>query len=486
MEDNKTKFLKGISVQTIITLLMGVLELLVFAIMSRLLTKEDFGYYAALLGIVTICTSITEAGLGAAIIQKKDASSSFVSTAFTLSWLMGAIGTVLMFLFAPLISNAIADDHLTLPLRIMSINIFLACIASVGKSVLIRDLKFKTYGTYEVMAYIFSSCIGIALAFFHFRLYAIMSISVCNFILLNIILYSRSVKLPKMHIVKSEVGGIFSFGGWLTLSVVVNQITQQLDKLFMPRWISVTALGAYNRPAGFLASITGKINGIFDTVLFPMLSKLQSDPERVQSIFIRSIKLLNSFSSVLFCVFFFNAHLIVYLFFGEKWLDLVPVFQIISIYVIFNIDNRLVDCFFRSLGYVKTGFYLRIIASIITLTLLCFGCKYGLEGAAIALVSANITTVVIKILTLSRKVNIHIFDVLRSFLIACKPMLLILPEGLIYLFTIQANLTTDFVAAIIMGITILIEFLAFPKLVGEEYANTIYSKIKPKFTLKKL
>ena len=71
MEDKKTTFFKGVSIQTIITALMGVLEILVFAIMSRLLSKEDFGYFAALTGIMTICTSITEAGHGASIIQKK-------------------------------------------------------------------------------------------------------------------------------------------------------------------------------------------------------------------------------------------------------------------------------------------------------------------------------------------------------------------------------------------------------------------------------
>lgn len=484
MSDNKTLFLKGVSVQSVITLVMGVLELVVFAVMSRLLSKEDFGYYAALMGVVAICTSITEAGLGAAIVQKKDATRPFVSTAFTLSWLMGATGTLLMFLFAPAIARTIADHHLILPLRIMSVNIFLACIASVGKAVLMRELKFKTYGTFEVLAYVFSSILGIALAFMGFGLYAIMSISVCNFVLLNLILYTRSVKLPKFKIEKKEVSGIFSFGGWLTLSVVVNQITQQLDKLFMPHWLSVTALGAYNRPSGFLSTITGKINGIFDTVLFPMLSKMQSDPEKVKSVFIRSIKLLNSLSSILFCLFFFNAHLIVSLFFGEKWIELVPVFQIISIYVIFNIDNRLVDCFFRSLGFVKLGYYLRVLAAVITFSLLFLGCKYELKGAAVALVTANIVTVNVKVFALSNKVNVSYLKVLTSFIIACKAMILPSAFGLVFLISVPNGLVADFALAIIMFLLIVFEFIFFPSFVGTEYKSSIHSMLVSK--LKKI
>ena len=64
-------FLKGLSVQTVFTFIMAVLEIVVFALMSRLLSKTDFGYFAALAGVMTIFQSISEAGLGAAVIQKK-------------------------------------------------------------------------------------------------------------------------------------------------------------------------------------------------------------------------------------------------------------------------------------------------------------------------------------------------------------------------------------------------------------------------------
>ena len=89
MTGNKSKFFKGVSVQSAITITIGLMELIVFSLMSRLLSKSDFGYFAALSGITTICTSLTEAGLGSAIIQKKDASISFIQTAFSLSWIFG-------------------------------------------------------------------------------------------------------------------------------------------------------------------------------------------------------------------------------------------------------------------------------------------------------------------------------------------------------------------------------------------------------------
>ena len=142
MASNSDKFFRGISVQTLVTITFGILEILVFSIMSRLLSKTDFGYFAAITGVMAILMSVSEAGLGSAVIQKKDASKSFISTAFTLSCIVGFVISALLFGFAPYLADLIADSTLTMPLRVMSINIFLYGIISIGNGVLYRRLAF--------------------------------------------------------------------------------------------------------------------------------------------------------------------------------------------------------------------------------------------------------------------------------------------------------------------------------------------------------
>ena len=485
MEDKKTTFFKGISVQTIVTSLMGILEILVFAIMSRLLTKEDFGYFAALTGIMTICTSITEAGLGASIVQKKDASEQFISTAFTLSLTFGLIGSIAIFILSPWLANVVADDHILLPMRVMSINIFLACSSSVGRNILLKGLRFKQIGVISVVAYTASSIIGISMAFYGMGLWSIVSISIINLLLFNALLYTRKIKLPNLNIHKQEVRGIVSYGSWLTLSVITNNITQQMDRIFLTKWTSVVVLGAYNRPAGFVGNIMNKINGIFDTVLFPMLSDMQNDQSKVQEVFLKAIALLNSFAIVLFAIFFFNAELIITIFFGNEWLELVPALRIISVFVIFNVDNRLVDCFFRSLGFVKLGFELRIFAAIITFCCLYLGTKYGVLGVATSLVTANAITVIIKICVLTIKLKLEPICIIKKWLISEKPLLPLLLIGIPYILYFEKNVLTDIFFAIIMGIVILCEFTLMPSFIGEEYSKTIYPIIKNKIKFNK-
>lgn len=473
------KLFKGISVQTIITITIGVIEIVVFSIMSRLLTKEDFGYYATMTALVSIFASISEAGLGSAVIQKKDASTNYLSTAFTLSLIVGSSLSLLLFILAPYLAVVVSDKTIVTPIRMMSIILLLNSVISIGRGILMRELKFLTVGVISIIAYIVSSIIGITMAYNGWGLYAVVTANVSNVLFVAILIIANSsVKLPRMNIFRKEAKEIFSFGGWLTMSVILNTITHQVDKLLLPKLISTSALGAYNRPAGFVSTITEKINGIFDTVLFPMLSGLQDDRIKVQAIFYRSIELLNSFSIILAAVFFFNAELIITIFFGQQWLDLVPILRIISIVVIFSVDNRLVDCFFRSLALVKLSFQLRAYATVQAFIFVILGAQFGIIGVAVSIMISNIVVILLKVFFLAKNIDASIIKIFSIMFFSMKPVLPILIVGIPFAFIANKTLIQMVVFAVIFTLIVLYEFVFKPTWVSKEYCNTIYPKVK--------
>lgn len=488
MSQNRTTTLfKGLSVQTIITIIMGILEIVFFAIMSRLLTKSDFGYFAAISGIMAICMSLSEAGLGSAVIQKKETSSEHLSTAFTLSCCIGAFFSIVLFLMSPHIASLIADETITLPLQFMSTTVFLHSLISIGNAILYRQLNFKKIGYINVTSYFTSCLIAVIMALCGYGLMSIVCMSVLYSLFTVILLFSFNIKIPKWGIRRSEVKGIISFGGWLTIGVIFNNIGHQLDKLVLSKWLSVEALGAYNRPAGFVNTISTKINGIFDSVLFPMLSELQDNKDKVQAIFIRAVSLLNSFSVILALIFFFNAELIITIFLGADWLELVPVMQIVAVSVIFNIDGRLVDCFFRSLNYVRTGTIIRFFSVLLTLSCLYIGVQHEIKGVAWGILIANVTIIIVKMIVLCLKVKTDISLMFKCWIIAWKPSIIPSVFGIIYMFMPHTFLSNVFFA-LTFALIIISEFILFPNMVGKEYVKTVYPiifKIREKVLKKK-
>lgn len=474
-------FLKGISITTVFTIATGVLGIVYFAVMSRLLTKADFGYFAALTGVMTVISSIADAGLGAAIIQKKDADKSFISTAFTMSFLLGLSCFLLVFFLAPVLARMVADYYLTTPIRVMSVTLLFNSFTSVANAQLYRKLQFKRIGTISFLSNIFNTALSVALAIKGFGLYAMIAYATFGPFLTMILLYTTSAKVPKLGIQKGYVKGIFSFGGWLTLSVICNKIATYIDRLVLPKMTSVETLGAYTRPASFTSNLTGALTDIMDKVLFPMLSDIQDNRQAAINIFYRATELLNAFSAILGCILFFNAELIITIFFGKEWLDLVPVMRVVSLTSVFFIDTQLVDCFFRSLNFVKTGFFIRLFALFWNLFCIYWGAKYGVMGIAASLAFANISVIILKMLVLNKKLGARKRIMFAKWISSWKVAILPIAIGSIYLLLIpQTSVLTDILFAIFFGGVILYEFIFRPSLVGDEYSKYIYPKISVK------
>lgn len=478
MAKSKTdELFNGMSVQTIALIVTAVVEMLMFSFWSRHLSKQDFGYMAAIGGILSIVECISSAGLGSAIVQKKDASKEFISTAFTLSFILGVIGMLVVFVFAPQLALLVADDeYLSTPLRIMSINILLLTLLSVSNNQLIKQLRFKRNAIISIASYVCASIIGIILALKGYGLYALIAVSIATPLLSLIFIYLTSLKIPRLGIHKQYVSGIVSYGGWLTAGSLFNAFTIKADSLMLSRLLSVEALGAYNRPAGFVNTISTKINSVFDTVLFPLLSGIQDDTKKVHDVLLRSISLLNSCSIVLASIFFFNAELIITVFFGSQWLDLVPIMRIVSIAIVFKIDGRLVDCFFRSLNLVRLGAILRFVQGGIVIVAIVIGARFGIIGVAVAITLSDIFVILMKVLALVLNVKVSVQEVAKRWLLSWRSVLPILAISIPYLL-IPHSLVVNIIYAVIFALVFLCEFLIWPQVVGQDYASTVGPQI---------
>ena len=370
--NNTEKVFRGLSSQAIVSIAYGVLSLVGFSFFSRILDKEDFGYYAAIGAILIIFQSLSEAGIGAAIIQKKDADKNYIDTAFTFSFILGFLFTILVIVFARPLAFLVSDEKIILPLKIMSVTLMLSSLSGVANAMFMRKLSFFKAGLFKILAYLLSVTIGVVMAIKGFGLYAIITYTVLNALFYTIILFVFADYFPKFRITRSETRSVFFFGGWITLSVIMRNLTQQIDKLLLSKLLSVSALGAYSRPSGFINSLSSQVGGIYDTILFPILSNIQDDVGKIKGAFLKSVKLLNVLAMLMAMIFIFNADLIITIFFGNQWIELIPVFQVMSIYFITGLNNRLFDVFLRSLALVKQYFYIRLISFFFVLICIYF------------------------------------------------------------------------------------------------------------------
>ena len=180
------------------------------------------------------------------------------------------------------------------PLMLMSGTLLCNCLASVNLAQMKRKLQFLKVGLISLIAQVITVTIAIVLAVKGFGYYAIIAKAILNDILVLILSYVMGYTRYNLTLDKETFKAIFNFSGWLMASVLFRNIAHHIDRLLMPRLLSVTALGAYNRPKDFVGTISDKVCGIFDIALFPVLSGIQDNIRALNSSFRRSRKSLSA------------------------------------------------------------------------------------------------------------------------------------------------------------------------------------------------
>lgn len=470
--------MKGMSSQTLVTIVLGVVEIVSFSIMSRLLTKEDFGYYAAITAITAIFASFSETGIGSAIVQQKELTKRYVNNAFTLSLIFGSSISLLLLILADPLSRSVADESMKNPLMMMSITLLLNCLSSVNTSIIHRRMQFLLLGFIRLIALVATTCLAIGLAYKGFGYYAILT----KAILSSIITYFLSLFCCKTHFGIALDGQtfkkIFSFSGWLMASVVFRNLAHQIDRLLMPRLLSITALGAYNRPKDFVGQMSDKLCGIFDKALFPVLSGIQDNRPALSSAFYRSMYVMNMFALLLSMAFMFNSELLIRVFFGEEWIHLRPVMFVVSFSVLFNFDGRLADCFLRSLAMTKQQFFFRVFETILNIIGVIIGYRWEILGIAISLVITNSLTKLVKIFYTGIKVNVKPQQTANVIFSSWRFSILLFPIYLLTYIFLPSSWSGSIIMALVFMISTTIVFMFMPRFVGKEYEKEVYTKIQ--------
>lgn len=475
---NTDKVLKGVSTQTLITAILGILEIVSFSIMSRLLTEKDFGYYAAMLAIVTVFKSFAETGIGASIVQRKNLDKYYMNNAFSMNLLFGIIISFTLFLSSDFLSEYVADETMAMPLRIISITLLCNCLSSVNISLLQRNLQFVKIGIVNITSLVTTTLVAIVLALKGYGYYAILARAVLESFLILFLSYLMVNMKYKFVWDIQMYRQIFGFGGWLMASAVFRNLAAQIDRLLMTSLFSIQTLGLYTRPKEFISSLAGKTNTIFDTVLFPVLSTLQDKKQQLQRSFNSACYFLNIMGMLMSVVLFCNGELIIRIFLGEKWLHVLPLFSVLSFYPVLLINGRMGDIFLRAMAKTKQQFLFRVGQLVFAVAFILIGYRWGIIALAISVMASYASITCLKIGYVIGKMGISYSMIGITILHSYRFVLFILPVYVVCCVACPHNWTGNIIQAVVLLLSLFVLFLLFPSFVGKHYKNGGYFIVK--------
>lgn len=476
---NKNSIIRGLGWTTISTITNGLVQILRLSILSRFLSKEDFGIVAILTLILGLTQVFSDVGFSAAIMsQKKIDNRNFLS----LYWLQFGVFTIMMLLISlcsPFIANYYDSPVLLKLVPIMMSELFFVSLGKLYDTVLQKNMEFRTIAIRNMVTASFSLIIAIILAIQGYGVYSLVISTVSQTAMVNVWNLKAGQNHYKLSLQKinfKEAKELMKVGYYQMGTQIVDYFASKLDIIVISSTLGVGALGVYNLSKELILKFVIVINSISNRVILPVFTNYQDDIEELKRIFVLCLKkmaLLNA-PIVGFVILFCNY--IVKIFYGNAFLETIPIVQILAIWALFVVIGQPNGLLAIATKKTNISFWYTIVRLVIMYIMLTLFGRFSLFASAITVTLIYVIMFFVNWFMLVRKcISLSLIEYLLVFKKACGVITLIVSS----LFIIRTalmyfNVNTDVTNVIIFSIYIstIILFLYISE------KDTIYQYLK--------
>jgi len=383
-------------------------------VLARLLGPSEFG----LVGMVTAFTGVLslfrDFGLSAAAIQRAKVTDEQISTLFWINLLVGLLLTLLLAGMAPVVAVFYHEPRL-LAVTIALATGFLINGAGIQHGALLqREMRFTALSVINTVSMIVSAAIGIGGAKAGYGYWALVAMTVSAPLISTVGFWLTTGWVPGMPQRQAGVRSMMRFGGTVTLNGLVLYIANNLEKVMIGRYWGADAIGIYGRAYQLINIPTDNLNTAAGEVAFSALSRVQDDPSRLRSYFLKGYSLVLALTVpiTIACALFADDMISVLL--GPKWKGAAVVFRLLAPTVFaFAVANPL-GWLLSSVGMVGRNLKLSLFIAPTMIAGYVFGLPYGPKGVAFAYSAVMTLWLIPPIIWCVRGTVVSFQDILRT------------------------------------------------------------------------
>lgn len=369
--------------------------LVVSIVLARLLDPTVYGIIA----IITVFTSILQvfldSGFSQALIQRKNCDDVDFSTVFYFQLAFSGLLYLVMFFAAPFITDYYKMGDMTALIRFMSLGLLVYSVKSVQSAYVSRKLMFRKFFFATLGGTIAAAFIGIWMAYRGYGPWALVTQGLVNSVIDTIILWITVPWRPKLVFSFSRLKGLFSFGGKLLVSNLLDTLYNNLRSLIIGKVYTSADLAFYNKAKTFPNLIVTNVNSSINSVLFPVMSKVQDNVDDLRRMTRRAIKTSTCIMFPLMMGLAICGTPLIRLLLTDRWLPCVLYLRVFCFtYAFYPIHTANLNAI-NSLGRSDVFLKLEIIKKIVGLIAIVVSMQISVEAMAYSLVAVSVLSQVI-------------------------------------------------------------------------------------------
>jgi O-antigen/teichoic acid export membrane protein len=384
MQDLKEKTIRGGAARLASQVASLALRTGAIVVMARLLGPKDFGLVGMVTAFTGVLTWFRDFGLSAAAVQRSEITKDQHSTLFWINVLFGALLVFVTLAAAPAIAAFYHEPRLVWVAAVLGTAFLFNAVGIQHSALLQRQMRFTAIGAISVVSLMVGTAIAIGGAAIGYGYWALVASSVTTPLVASIGFWLATGWVPGMPRRRTGILSMMHFGATLTLNGIVAYIAFNADKVMIGRFLGVDAIGIYGRGFQLISIPTDSLNSAVGEVAFSALSRLQNDPARLRSYFLKGASFILGLTLpiTIACALFADDLVLVLL--GPKWEASIQIVRLLAPTIAVSAVINPVGWLIYSLGLVQRSLKIALVFAPLMILGCVLGLPYGAAGVAFA------------------------------------------------------------------------------------------------------
>lgn len=380
---------------------------------ARALNPSDYGLMGMIIIFVAIGNLLTESGFGMALIQKKDTTDADFSTIFYFNFIVSLLIYAILFFSAHMIANFYKQPILVNVIRVSALTIVFGSLGTIQTIILSKSLDFKRQTFISLGATIISGSTGVIIAYNGYSVWALVFQTMTGTILRLLGLWITSKWYPSLIFSWNSLKELYKYGYKIFLTGLSDILFTKMYFPLIGKYFSAAQLGYYTNATSFSGILVKQTSISYGRVLFPVMSLIQSNQERLSRSYCTIFRLLSFVMFPVSVIAIVSSHAFVDFFLTTKWLPAVPYMQLFLLEGFFFALYMLNQNTFSAIGLSGLTLKVEIFKKSLVFLSLFITFKYGIKALIIGQMISSFIAFLYTLFHIQKKVDLK----MRSLLI---------------------------------------------------------------------
>jgi O-antigen/teichoic acid export membrane protein len=429
----KIAALSGLKWSTIGTVGQSLFQILQIAILTRFLSKEDFGLVAMALFVVNFTNIFVDMGFTSAILHRQNTNNSEYSSVYWCNLLISILLFSIVFALSPFLSQFYREPELFTLIPILSTNLILLAIGRLHQTIMRKEFRFKQISLINLSACAFGLIFAFFLAKSNFGVYSLVYSTLTVSAIVNIAFLFVNIHLHPIyfHFRYKEIKPFLKIGSYSVGSQFISFFSTDIDILIIGKMLGPGPLGIYSLSKQIILKVYSIITSTVTNVLTPLMSVTQTDESKLKAYYLEVTSILSSLNIPIYLIIIILSKEILIVLYGYKYLEANLILSFLAISYCINAISNPVGSLQIATGRTDIGLRWAIFSLLITPPVIYFSSLANIN--IVALFKALLSLVMLVPLwwiQLKTMANIKLGEFFVRFI---KPYLILLFLAPVYL-----------------------------------------------------